>query len=419
MAQNNVLQYVGARYVPVFYNNPNGTWEWLSGVQYEALTIVKYGTQTYTSKQLVPATVGSPNSAPEYWALTGDYNGAIVDIQEQISVLKKRNIVLVGDSWTVGYSDGTSARQGLEYWFKALYPYYNIISSTQNGGGFSSGFLNAIQTVYMPEGISEEDIEIVAFIGGTNDFFTTDVSSIDSGMQECLSYTKTRFPNAVIEVGCFTSPLYALGYKNENMEYGVSEYYRKCQNYGAIYIEGLERLVCDHSLYGPDSSTGEMNVHLTQAGYQFYSPYVIDAILSGSASYRFEFSSSNIQYGEGLTVDQGVVLHYIVEPEGVSIRFSSSAGSSWKFHRYLPVNEGDLLADITDISNVAVVTPTEQGETSNKGIVFSESALTGVCWFDFIQQTNLSGAVRFRLFYSNFVAGDNSLSGPGVSISKG
>lgn len=86
MAGNNVLQYVGARYVPVFYQNPNGTWDWLSGVQYEPLTIVKYGTSTYTSKQLVPATVGAPNTAPEYWALTGDYNGAILSLTNDLHI---------------------------------------------------------------------------------------------------------------------------------------------------------------------------------------------------------------------------------------------------------------------------------------------------------------------------------------------
>lgn len=71
-------QYIGARYVPTFFNNPDGSWDWAPGFQYEPLTIVKYGTNTFTSKKLVPDNIGTPNIEKDYWAMTGDYNGAIL-----------------------------------------------------------------------------------------------------------------------------------------------------------------------------------------------------------------------------------------------------------------------------------------------------------------------------------------------------
>lgn len=110
MAQNNVLQYVGARYVPAFYQNPNGTWEWLSGVQYEPLTIVKYGTNTYTSKRLVPSTIGSPNANSDYWALTGDYNGFILDLENEIKGLNVKPIEYYGGKGD-GVTDNSTALQ--------------------------------------------------------------------------------------------------------------------------------------------------------------------------------------------------------------------------------------------------------------------------------------------------------------------
>lgn len=88
MATEYNRQYVGARYVPVFFNNPDGSWDWASGFSYEPLTMVKYGTNTYTSKSQVPATVGAPNLNPEYWAQTGDYNGAIINIGNSVSELQ-------------------------------------------------------------------------------------------------------------------------------------------------------------------------------------------------------------------------------------------------------------------------------------------------------------------------------------------
>lgn len=67
-------QYIGARYVPKFYENSNNTAEWQSGVIYEPLTIVTYNGNSYTSKKIVPASVGNPSSNPGYWVATGIYN---------------------------------------------------------------------------------------------------------------------------------------------------------------------------------------------------------------------------------------------------------------------------------------------------------------------------------------------------------
>lgn len=85
MAVDYNRQYIGARYVPKFFENPNGGWEWEPGFQYEPLTIVKYGENTYTSKKLVPANIGSPNLNVDYWANTGNYNGAIVNLQNELN----------------------------------------------------------------------------------------------------------------------------------------------------------------------------------------------------------------------------------------------------------------------------------------------------------------------------------------------
>ena len=81
-------QYIGARYVPQFYDNPDdGTSNWKSGVVYEPLTMVLYNSATYTSKKEVPQTVGDPASNPDYWVATGNYNGQIAYLQSEIGTL--------------------------------------------------------------------------------------------------------------------------------------------------------------------------------------------------------------------------------------------------------------------------------------------------------------------------------------------
>ena len=74
---NNV--YVGSRYVPLFA----GAWD--NSVTYEPLTIVEYGNNSYTSKK--PVLAGTLPTDTDYWALTGNYNGQISNLQNQIGDL--------------------------------------------------------------------------------------------------------------------------------------------------------------------------------------------------------------------------------------------------------------------------------------------------------------------------------------------
>lgn len=64
-------QYKGARYVPLFAT----PLEWDVSKEYEALTIVLYKGNSYTSRQAVPA--GTDINNDEYWAQTGNFNAQI------------------------------------------------------------------------------------------------------------------------------------------------------------------------------------------------------------------------------------------------------------------------------------------------------------------------------------------------------
>lgn len=88
-----VREYVGARYVPKFSNNNNGDWD--NTYSYEALEIVKYGNDYYTAK--IPVPVGIAITNTDYWVLTGNYNGAISNLQDEIDELKDVNFVKASD----------------------------------------------------------------------------------------------------------------------------------------------------------------------------------------------------------------------------------------------------------------------------------------------------------------------------------
>lgn len=68
-------QYVGARYVPKIMG------EWNKALQYEALSVVTYMGNSFTSKVPVPANVKIDNT--DYWVNTGNYNAQVEEYRKE------------------------------------------------------------------------------------------------------------------------------------------------------------------------------------------------------------------------------------------------------------------------------------------------------------------------------------------------
>lgn len=76
-------QYVGARYVPKIMG------EWNKALQYEALSVVTYMGNSFTSKVPVPANIDINNV--EYWINTGNYNAQVEEYKQLVNneILRK------------------------------------------------------------------------------------------------------------------------------------------------------------------------------------------------------------------------------------------------------------------------------------------------------------------------------------------
>nr|DAI41160.1 MAG TPA: tail spike protein [Caudoviricetes sp.] len=83
-------QYIGARYVAKFFTNENNTNEWVGNIPYEALEIVTYMNNSYTSKIPVPPTNVTPNLDTEHWVLTGAYNAQVEDYRKTTEEYKEQ-----------------------------------------------------------------------------------------------------------------------------------------------------------------------------------------------------------------------------------------------------------------------------------------------------------------------------------------
>lgn len=74
-------QYVGARYVPKIMG------EWNKALQYEALSVVTYMGNSFTSKVPVPANVEINNT--DYWVNTGNYNAQVEAYRKETLEVKQ------------------------------------------------------------------------------------------------------------------------------------------------------------------------------------------------------------------------------------------------------------------------------------------------------------------------------------------
>lgn len=101
-------QYIGARYVPKFFEGAGGSAEWVPGIAYEPLTIVTYLGNSFTSKVPVPSTVGTPNVNTEYWVNTGNYNEQIEEYRKEVANAGKGRVKFF-DTFTDLYNSQTLA----------------------------------------------------------------------------------------------------------------------------------------------------------------------------------------------------------------------------------------------------------------------------------------------------------------------
>lgn len=213
-------QYIGARYVPKFYDNPGGGSDWISGVAYEALTVVTYGGNSYTSKKIVPAGIGNPAANPEYWASTGIYSAQVESLREEVqdladdyaaiagqakagaaaSYFHGKKICVYGDSISVTPTPETS------YWGILSSEYGLDITNRAIAGSSLEGSLS---TILAATDLALFDVIVLAF--GTNEWQASKTfENMQTNYTTAVSFIQAQAPLAKI---VFVTPIY--GHNNE------------------------------------------------------------------------------------------------------------------------------------------------------------------------------------------------------------
>lgn len=320
-------QYIGARYVPRFYTAPDNSNNWTAGVEYEALTIVTYLNQSYTSKLPVPASVGNPADNPTYWIMTGAYNaqveqyyeavqqvvpvvaehtGEITDLDARVTDLETTSIgsgrcVWIGDSYVQANSLG--ADQDKRF---ATLVSNNLGLTEHNYAIGGSGFLAPAGSTYYEQILTavddlttdqKQEVKFVFICGGRNDpYLVPDytLAALNTAVANCYNKVWEEFPNARI-VG--VPMLWDFGALNSTYQKYLQQLTNCMQNQNG----GKQQLVTNAYtfLLGRIGTIISGDIHPNVTGHSLIAIQLTQEILGG-LTYRYP--TIETKSGNGMTV---------------------------------------------------------------------------------------------------------------------
>lgn len=227
-------QYIGARYVPKFFEGAGGSPEWVSGIPYEALTIVTYLGSSYTSKKSVPAGIDILNT--DYWVCTANFNSQLQNITDSITadeaVLNDLNDYVHTRSSAKYWYIGDSFAAQSDSWCDYLDGYLG--TTAHRTAEPSIGYVHAgsVSGLNLADKIAADtadlsDITDVIVVAGINDCNSTSIgtpSVFVTAFRNAMAAIKTKAPNAKIWVTF--NATYFNGSQSAN-SYFISKVYRE------------------------------------------------------------------------------------------------------------------------------------------------------------------------------------------------
>lgn len=272
-------QYIGARYVPTIAD----PFTWDNSHSYEALVMVDYMGDTYTSKKPVPAGIAISNT--DYWVQTGSFNSQLNLISGRVSdledVVKDDRWVVVTDSYGTTYANDPGDNNTLyDYMRTALgRTSDNLIAQAYGGRGFiksydGENFLQSFTT--FTNGISSDvkkEITKIVVAAGRNDYESSE-NDIVAAIGSFVSYCKTEYPNAIVYT-MFIANGNGIWNGTKAEIQNVYNAYVRSGEVGATYITGGEAILKQQASMASDG------VHPSSLGKKYLGRYMAEGIVNG------------------------------------------------------------------------------------------------------------------------------------------
>ena len=351
------LQYIGARYIPIWYQNSvDQTANWEINVEYEPLTwVTSQNNHLYLSKKTVPDNIGTPAQNTEYWLDMGVITGNVQEIQDQIDAIvanigdlsdlettdkssivnaineiagasptptaNERKFLFLGDSYYLGSASAVMTGHG---WADFVIQYLGLdsdhyIKATLSDicgdpvvvatPGFSASagshrsFKTILESVYNRIGSDvAQTVTDIVVAGGYNDI---DKSDIPEGIEDYATYAHTNFPKAKLwlaEIGNDGGNTRAAQRKKLYTLITPIYEYESVKNHMS-YISHAERVLVNPTMFESGSPA-----HPTVAGYQRIGASIANALVGGGVIFPYvsEYSLAT-HAGSGWTLYQGEI----------------------------------------------------------------------------------------------------------------
>ena len=326
-------QYIGARYVPYFYENsldPTST-EWEPNVNYEPLTIVTLpNLHSYISKKFVPDTIGSPALNAAYWLDRGYDNAYIQALQDEVDDMKdgtvpgslQNQINEVNTLAQDAHDIATGARKKFWYigdsflemadgWGTQMDTFLNLSDSlkTCDGAiGFCSDAYGNNTGMNLPTLVNtitpDDDVTDVIVIAGCNDCNPDKAqNTITNGVQQTIDNIRAKLPDAKIHFS-YNATYFSAGLY-DNRTASIAEVYHAIKsivmkNANCAFMRGPAYAI-QNSVLAVDAA----GVHLVTTGYELMARSIINSVYGGGdCTLTFNRSANIIKFTDICNLDK-------------------------------------------------------------------------------------------------------------------
>lgn len=317
-------QYVGARYVPKIMG------EWNKSLQYEALSVVTYMNNSFTSKVPVPANIEITNT--DYWVNTGNYNAQVEEYRKETENVandlanykKSFNTFALyfGNSYSRG--EGSTNNKGLYALTKDIYNDSRLYSG--NGTGFidygghaNDTFLTHLEKAIHDTSYDHDKVTHINIIGAwgesreiAKDGAIEGTKKIGDAIQAFMELVKQHFPNckevnyAWCEIRYFyCQALYNINNTARTAWLVNSIMSKECEQLGMRYLGwcswnwNFSKYYVSEDLYHPNNS-----------GYAKIAACLKNQLQKGSITYTSSIQHTSVSDTNGNTAE----ISYIVNP---------------------------------------------------------------------------------------------------------
>ena len=209
-----VTQYIGARYVPLIYQNPDDNSNtWKAGVAYDPLTIVSWAGGSYTSKSAVPAGASNPADAPEYWVSIGLYSGQTSINTNNIDHIQHA----LANATEAGYVCTTARAEGDLVWINGIL--YKCTAAVDVNDSYTEG-INITQVLDVVKTITDALAQASSDISDLGN----DVGDLQNDMTQAQTDIAALQANTDVPFTIMLGDSYAGGYDPNGNNDGWVEY---------------------------------------------------------------------------------------------------------------------------------------------------------------------------------------------------